>query len=85
MLSFMAANYNSSAHFKACFSSIVSTAGNESLEFFVVGSGSKEEEVHYYNQSVRQHMKVSQEKYNYSLDNYLGKHFRGQLFYSVRL
>jgi GT2 family glycosyltransferase len=44
-LSVIAVNHNSSALLKECFSSIVSTIGNEPFEFFVVDSGSKEEDV----------------------------------------
>jgi len=45
MLSIITVNHNSSSLLKECFSSIVSTIGNESFEFFVVDSGSKEEDV----------------------------------------
>ncbi len=38
--------------------------------------------IHYYNQSAKQDMKASQEKFNYSLDKYIRKHFKGQLFLS---
>ena len=44
-LSVIAVNHNSSALLKECFSSIVSTIGNEPFEFFVIDSGSKEEDV----------------------------------------
>lgn len=45
MLSVIAVNYNSSALLKECFSSIVSTIGDESFEFLAIDSGSREEEV----------------------------------------
>jgi GT2 family glycosyltransferase len=44
-LSVITVNHNSSALLKECFSSIVSTIGNESFEFFVIDNGSKEEDV----------------------------------------
>ena len=45
MLSVIAVNYNSSLLLKECFSSIVSTIGDEDVEFIVVDSGSREEDV----------------------------------------
>ncbi len=36
--------------------------------------------IHYYNQSAKQDVEASQEKFNYSLDKYVRKHFKGQLF-----
>ncbi|MEW6416505.1 MAG: glycosyltransferase family 2 protein [Nitrospirota bacterium] len=45
MLSIITVNHNSSALLKECLSSIVSTIGNDPFEFFVVDSGSKEEDV----------------------------------------
>jgi GT2 family glycosyltransferase len=36
--------------------------------------------IHYYNQSAKQDIEASREKYQYSLDKYVKKHFKGQLF-----
>ena len=36
--------------------------------------------IHYYNQSAKQDIEASKEKYNYSLDKYVRKHFQRQLF-----
>lgn len=36
--------------------------------------------IHYYNQSAKQDMRASQEKFHESSDKYLRKHFRGKLF-----
>jgi hypothetical protein len=45
MLSVIAVNHNSSTLLKECFSSIVSTIGDESFEFLVIDSGSREEDL----------------------------------------
>jgi len=37
--------------------------------------------IHYYNQSAKQDMRASQKKFQESSEKYLGKHFRGQLFF----
>lgn len=44
MLSIIAVNYNSSALLKECYLSIISTIGKEPFEFFVIDSGSKEDD-----------------------------------------
>jgi GT2 family glycosyltransferase len=45
MVSIIVVNYNSSTLLKECYSSVISTIGDQSFEFIVVDSGSRKEEV----------------------------------------
>jgi GT2 family glycosyltransferase len=58
MVSVIAVNYNSSALLKECLHSIASTAGDENLEFLVVDSGSREEEVERLSDLERDNVKI---------------------------